>query len=174
MMRSLSLNFSDHKQRKRQQSNLIVLVLFVIIFIALFVEQARIEQEIVDIEESIARAQGRKTVKQAKPSEQDFRKMNIATAVQQKLNFPWHELLAAIEEVKQQTEHISLMAIQPNPAKGEVIIHAEAPELKTMLDFISLLEKQTVLKDVLLINQHRLDDSNDHDLAFTLKMGWVI
>ena len=170
-MKTLQLNFSDHKQRKRQQSNLVIVALLVLLVIGILVEHGRIDNQIITIEDTIARSQGRKPVKQAKPTEQDLRQLKTAKVMQEKLNFPWHELLAAIELVKHQAKSVSLMTIQPNPSKNEVLISAKAPNLKVMLAFVSLLEQQSVLDKVLLINQRHAESSG---LVFTLKMGWKI
>jgi len=173
-MKLLQLDFSELKQRKQQQSNLVVVFLLLLIFVGLFFEYTRIDNKITAIEDSIATSQGRKPSRQVKPSEQDLRTMKIASAIQQKLNFPWHELLAAIEQVKQQATSIDLMAIQPNPVKNEILLSAEAPNLKTMLAFVSLLQEFTIFEDVLLINQHRIESEKDGRLAFSLKMGWRV
>ena len=170
-MKTLQLNFSRLKQRKRQQSNLVLVALLLLIVIGILIEHSRIDNQIISIEDTIARSQGRKPVQQAKPTEQDLRKMKTAKLMQEKLNFPWHELLAAIESVKGQAKNIRLMTIQPNPAKNEVLISAEAPNLKAMLSFVSSLEEQTILDNVLLINQRKSAASG---LVFTLKMGWKV
>ena len=170
-MKTVPLNFSDHKQRKRQQSNLVVLGLLVLMIIAMIVERGRIDNQIMNIEDTIARSEGRKPEKQAKPTEYDLRKLKTAQVMQYKLNFPWQELLAAIELVKQQAKSINLITIQPNPSKNEVLISANASNLKAMLAFVSLLEQQAILESVLLINQHKTESTG---LAFTLKMRWKV
>lgn len=170
-MKTLQLNFSDQKQRKRQQSNLVLVALLLLIVVGMLFEHSRIDNQIINIEDTIARSQGRKPVKQAKPTEQDLRKLQTAKLMQEKLNFPWHELLAAIESVKGQAKNIRLITIQPNPAKNEVLISAEAPNLKAMLAFVSLLEEQAVLENALLINQRKAESTG---LVFTLKMGWKV
>lgn len=170
-MKTLQLNFSDAKQRQRQQSNLVIEALLALIAIAMMIEYSRIDNQIITLEESIATAQGRKPVKQAKPTENDLRKLKTAAVMQNKLNFPWHELLAALETVKEQAKKVSLLTIQPNPAKNEVLITAQSPDLKAMLAFVSLLEKQSVFENVLLLNQRHAESSG---LVFTLKMRWKV
>jgi len=173
-MKLIQLNFSQFKQRQRQQSNSVLIVILAVILMAMFVEQTRVDKESDSIATTIAISQGRQTVKHEKPTEYDLRKMKLAALIQHKLNFPWHQLLAAIEAVKQQTAQIHLMSMQPNPSKREVIIAGEADNLKAMLDFMSLLEQHSILSNVLLINQHQLASKKGQNLAFTIKMGWTI
>ena len=45
-MKTVQLNFSDHKQRKRQQSNLVIVALLVLIVIGILVEHGRIDNRL--------------------------------------------------------------------------------------------------------------------------------
>ena len=171
-MKPLQLDFSNLKQRSRQRSNLVIVVLLTLVLLGLMLEFSHIKSKSSDVENSIAAIQKPKSASQAKPTEQDLRQMAMAKAVQEKLNFPWQQLLAAIELVKQQTKTVELMAIQPNPAKSEVLISAEAPDLQAMLAFVSLLEEQAIFHDAFLVNQRRLELNGNDSLLFTLKIGW--
>lgn len=173
-MNVLKLNFSKIKKRKQQRSNLFVLIVLLLLALGILFEYNRMENRAIDIEDTIARSQGRKPIKQAKPTDHDLRQMKISAIVQEKLNFPWQELLVAIELVKHESVTVSLMTIQPNPSKKEVLIKAKVPNLEAMLAFISSLEQQAMLHDVLLINQHLVDPTKNKMLEFSLKMGWKV
>lgn len=173
-MRPVHLDFLDIKNQRRQQSNLVVVFLLVLIVVGMILEHSRIKSQIVVIEDSIAQSQGQQSVRQVKPTENDIRKTKQLKLIQQKLNFPWLDLLTSLEVVKQNYPYVTLIAIQPNPSKGEVLITGEVTDLKTLLAFVSSLEKQAVFQDVFLVNQRRLELNDNKGLAFTLKMGWQV
>jgi len=173
-MRPVHLDFLDIKNQRRQQSNLVVVFLLVVIVVGMILEHSRIKSQIVVIEDSIARSQGQQSVRQVKPTENDIRKTKQLKLIQQKLNFPWLDLLTSLEVVKQNYPYVTLIAIQPNPSKGEVLITGEVTDLKTLLAFVSSLEKQAIFQDVFLVNQRRLELNDNKGLAFTLKMGWQV
>lgn len=173
-MKYLQLDFSNFELRKRQRSNRVLVVILSLIALGLMLEYGRLTDHIAELEDSIVSSEGRKSIKQVKPTEQDVRKMKIAGVIYEKLNFPWHQLLSSLEVVKQDIPRVNLTAIQPNPTKGEVLIGGEAPDLETMLAFVSSLEAHPIFNSVLLVNQRQLKLDNTMSLAFTLKMGWAV
>lgn len=173
-MKPVHLDFLDIKNQRRQQSNIVVVLLLVVIVLAMILEHSRIKSQIVVIEDSIAQSQGHQPIRQTKPTEDDIRKTKQLKLIQQKLNFPWLGLLTSLEVVKQGAPNVTLIAIQPNPSKGDVLISGEVSDLETLLAFVSSLEKQSVFQDVFLVNQRRLELNSNKGLAFTLKMGWQV
>ncbi|MFW5450508.1 MAG: hypothetical protein ACKE9I_02815 [Methylophagaceae bacterium] len=171
-MTMLTLDFSKQKQRRRQQSNLILVTILILIAFGLVLEHQRIKTSIIEIEDSMVVSQQRRPVIQAQATAQDIKDLKSAKLLQAKLNFPWQGLLSSLEMVKKISPKISLMTIQPNPNKGEVLIAAEAANLQIMLDFVDALAKQTVFNDVLLVNQRRLGLGSKQGLSFTVKIRW--
>jgi len=174
IMKPLQLDFYNVKQRRRKQSNIVLAVLLSLIALGLLLEDNQLVSQIADIEQSAMVLQTHKSNRLVQPTEQDKRKMLVAMGIRDKLNFPWHDFLNSLEVVKQDLVTVNLTIIQPNPAKREVLISGEAPDLKTMLAFVSLMEQQATFYDVLLVNQRRLESNNNNALAFTLKTRWEI
>jgi len=170
-MRTIELGFSSHKKQKQKRSNLVVVILLMVVFLCVLLEKNTMMNQIAELESAIGSSQGRQQIVHAKPTERDLIKLQEARTIQQKLNFPWDVLLAAIETVKQEISTVSLLTIQPNPAKGEVILGADAVNVKAMLAFVTLLEQQAIFNNVLLINQREIKHSR---VAFTLKMEWKV
>lgn len=87
------------------------------------------------------------------------------------LNIPWLNMLTDLESVLASVPNIYLKQLQPNSRAGQIIISGEADTLEPLLDLMQQLESESAFNDVLLMQQHQLEDDPTR-LGFTLKMGW--
>lgn len=113
------------------------------------------------------------------------------------LNIPWDELFRAVESTDkrrsadpvQQSElkalglersaksedgnEVALLAIEPDPSKGQVKLTAEARNLTAMLDYVRQLQQQSSLTDVYLQNHQVQQQDAEKPVRFTLTATWI-
>lgn len=93
-----------------------------------------------------------------------------ANTVLQQLALPWEALFAALEATR--GEKVALLAVEPDVARGQVRIGAEAKSAAHMLNYLRRLESDTALREVVLLNhQVQLQDA-DRPLRFSVMASW--
>jgi len=173
-MKSLQLDFSNLRAKRKQRYSVILLAVLVAVFLAAIVVKGKVDKQVGDLENAMLRSSGHQVVRTTKPTDADLRRVMQADVIQKKLNFPWQDLLHSLELVKRGSPAITLTAIQPDTSKNIVLISGEGRSLEGMLAFVSLLEKQSTFHDVFLVNQRDLGESSEPEIGFTIKMGWHI
>ncbi|MFW5425874.1 MAG: hypothetical protein ACKE8G_02500 [Methylophagaceae bacterium] len=172
-MKSMHLDFLNTKVRHKRRSNTVLLLLLLLVAAAMLFEHRGISGKIAEIE-SVSTSSNFLPEIQAKPTAEDLRKLQLATVVQQKLNLPWQALLTALEKAKKESPSVTMMSIQPDPVAGDVMLAAQAVDSEAMLAFVTSLERQSNLFNVLLLNQRKLEFDSMNSISFTVKMGWEI
>ena len=87
------------------------------------------------------------------------------------LVLPWEPLFQALE--KMDADGVKMIAVEPDARRRSVRITAEATESDGMLDYITLLGKQPMLKDVFLVSQERQSEAEIQSIRFVVDAAWV-
>ena len=119
-------------------------------------------------------ANGHMSGRRALPDAAEQGENRAALQAQRFLNMPWNALLNALEQGQGQNGRISLIAVQPNPGKGEVAVSGEAADFTALMDYVKALRGQKVFSDVVLVNQRWVEEDGQQRLGFTLSAGWKI
>lgn len=93
-----------------------------------------------------------------------------ARAVVARFATPWSTLFAAVESV--QLDEITLLAIEPDPASGNVQISGEARNYLALLTFVGQLERQPGLTRVHLARHEVRESEPRRPLSFTVSAQW--
>lgn len=133
-----------------------------------------ITQEAATLEPKLAasqqprRASKSKDIKVSAQTEAEARQME---AVIQQLALPWDSLFKALEDTK--SAKVALLAIEPDPKKGNLVIAAEAKNTSDVLRYIDKLQDEPMLRDVFLI-QHQVQKQDPaRPIRFQLSAAWV-
>ena len=87
-----------------------------------------------------------------------------------RLATPWEPLFQALEAAK--TEHVSLLAIEPNVEGRSVTITAEAKDYLAALTFVARLNDEPALKRVHLLRHEVRRNPSARRVAFTVSASW--
>lgn len=93
-----------------------------------------------------------------------------ANEVLHQLSVPWDELFKAVESSS--GSHVTLLALEPDFERKQVKISGEANSYKTIMKYITELEKQEVLGAVYLQNHDIRQDDPDMPVRFSLVANW--
>jgi hypothetical protein len=93
-----------------------------------------------------------------------------ANEVLHQLSVPWDELFKAVESSS--GSHITLLALEPDFERKQVKIGGEANSYKTIMKYITELEKQEVFGAVYLQNHDIRQDDPDMPVRFSLLANW--
>ena len=85
----------------------------------------------------------------------------------QRLSLPWVDLLTALESAA--TEDVALLGIDPNAAKGTVLITGEARDYLAALDYLRGLSRSEALSQVELVRH----EQKGRAVAFSVSAGWL-
>ena len=103
--------------------------------------------------------------------------LKFAAQTQQDLNFPWLQMLSALESVKAQHPHIQLLTINPNKVKFEVLLTGEAQTFEQMTAFLTSLKANASFGDAMLLNQHLIVENEKQAVPtyiFSMQLNWRI
>ncbi len=103
--------------------------------------------------------------------------LKFAAQTQQDLNFPWLQMLSALESVKAQHPHIQLLSINPNQAKLEVLLTGEAQTFAQMTAFLTDLKTNPTFGDAMLLNQHLVVENEKQAVptyTFSMQLNWRV
>jgi hypothetical protein len=107
----------------------------------------------------------------ASPSES--RNAAAAAAVQKQLWVPWSSLLAELESASQDVAStVSLLEVEPDPAKHIVRITAEARTLSDALAYLERLQKSAMLRYPMLDSHELRKDDPEHPIRVKLSAEW--
>ncbi|MEI8296895.1 MAG: hypothetical protein WCH32_02620 [Pseudomonadota bacterium] len=100
-------------------------------------------------------------------SEQD------AAKIEAELSVPWSQLLSELEIAGQDSEStVSLLQVEPDPAKHTVRITAEARSLPAALAYLQRLQKSKVLRYPMLESHELKKDDPEHPVRVKLAAEW--
>jgi hypothetical protein len=107
----------------------------------------------------------------ATPSES--RSAAAAVAVEKQLWVPWSSLLAELESASQDVAStVSLLEVEPDPAKHIVRITAEARTLPDALAYLERLQKSSMLRYPMLDSHELRKDDPEHPIRIKLSAEW--
>jgi hypothetical protein len=143
----------------------------VVLSVAAVLILADLKRELTVWEEQAARSNhGVRSNMSMRASEATQRELKQANIVLQQLALPWEELFAALEATRD--EKVALLVVEPDAAKGQVRIGAEAKSAAHMLNYLRRLESDTALGEVVLLNhQVQLQDA-ERPLRFSVVASW--
>lgn len=167
-MKSLQLDFSPRRSRLRNIVGAVTLAACLSVGFWLLAEQR-------DLNERISQYQGQsgqRTGWQAKRAPVISAEERQAGEAAHALNVPWNTMLSALEKVQAASSGVHLLTVQPNPAKGEVLLGGEAEDFSTLMDYMKALRAKPQFFEVVLVNQRLANDRSQTRLAFTLLAQW--
>jgi hypothetical protein len=168
-MKRLQLDFSPYRPRQRRLAGTLAALLAGALIVGSLLQYRAISARIAQHEAATQAAKPLLSIS-AQPSEAQQRELTLALAAQRVLNLPWEPLLAALEQA--QGGKVQLLALQPIPLRGELVLSGEAENFKALMDYLQQLRALPVFAEVTLVNQRQLADDGQHRLAFTLAAEW--
>lgn len=84
-----------------------------------------------------------------------------------RLSLPWLDLLAALESAA--SEEVALLGIEPDAARGTVVISGEARDYLAALDYLRSLGRNDALADVRFVRH----EHKGRAVAFSISAGWL-
>ena len=101
------------------------------------------------------------------PSAEEVR---VAADTLRKLAMPWQTLFRTLESTA--SDNVSLLAIEPEPKAGTVLISGEATTYHAALEYVALLGAAADLERPHMVrHERRVDDARDI-VAFSVMASW--
>ncbi|MBS0375960.1 MAG: hypothetical protein JSR73_15380 [Proteobacteria bacterium] len=126
-------------------------------------ERARLDGELA----RVARPQKRA------PSEAANKSAEEAAAIERELAVPWSALLAELEAASRDSaSKVSVLGVEPDPAKHTVRITAETRNLAAALDYLERLQQSKLLRYPMLESHERRKDDPEHPIRVKLAAEW--
>lgn len=96
--------------------------------------------------------------------------MRIAQETIQRLAMPWDKLFRSLESSASET--ITLLAIEPEPKNGTVLVHGEAASYRAALDYLALLANAGALQRPHLVRHERRQNDASDTVLFSILASW--
>ncbi|MGQ0524064.1 MAG: PilN domain-containing protein [Betaproteobacteria bacterium] len=96
--------------------------------------------------------------------------VKIAQETVQRLAMPWGTLFRALENSASET--VTLLAIDPQPRNGTVVISGEALSYSALLDYVAALGAAGTLERPHLLRHERRRDEAQDIVAFSIIASW--
>ena len=93
----------------------------------------------------------------------------VARETIQRISLPWDRLFDALESVK--PDKVSLIAVEPDPQAGTVLISGESRDYAAALEYVQQLRQVKTLSAVHLV-KHELQNTPERPVAFTVSATW--
>ena len=107
------------------------------------------------------------------PTPESLKRAAEAATVERELSIPWTRLLAELEAASHDSAaNVSLLQVEPDPAKQLVRITAEVRALPDALAYLKRLQKSALLRYPMLESHERRKDDPDHPLLIKLSAEW--
>ena len=169
-MKRLQLDFSPHRARLRNTLGGAALMACLLAGFVLLADQRNLDQRISQYTQQ--EQPGKRAGSNTRPDPLLLSEEKQAREAQHALDMPWNDLLGALEQVQSASFGIHLLSVQPNPARGEVVLGGEADDFATLMDYVKALRAQPQFYDVVLVNQRLTETAGQTRLAFTLLAQW--
>jgi len=88
------------------------------------------------------------------------------------LSRPWEVLFTTLENV--QISQVTLLSVEPIPKQKRLRISAAAADFNSMLEYVSALGRQPILKDVFLLEHEYGSDGSPTPIRFVVEAIWLI
>lgn len=95
--------------------------------------------------------------------------LTLARETIQRISLPWYGLFGALESAR--SEQVALIAIEPDPQAGTVLISGEAKDYATALDYVQQLRQAKTLRDVHLV-KHEVLNTPERPVGFSVAASW--
>lgn len=164
--------------RRINKAGILALAIGVVGLICTIWYYRELSLEITHHEMLVARLQERVNGSPASPdtetrdAEQIARETRQANAAILALSLPWKEFFHAFEASR--TNDVAVLAIEPDAQKGVVRITAEANKLESMLNYVSILQKIPLFREVLILNHQIEEQDPQKPVRFLLQAAWEI
>ncbi len=175
-MRSLNLKFPDGGQEARS-AGYVMLVLGILALSGVLYQYQRAMDEVAYWDLRIAsmdRQTQRKTMPLASPVQggrEIKQEVKRANAVLSEIDLPWGALFDSVEYA---TSHeVALLSFQPDAAGRTMRMGGEAKSMPALLDFVSALEREPVLKDAYLLKYEVKQDDPQRPIIFSVMASWI-
>lgn len=96
--------------------------------------------------------------------------VRLARDTIQRLAMPWDKLFRALESTA--SDKVALLAIEPEPKSGTVLISGEATDYRAILDYVSQLGRVENLERPHLVRHERHRDDPQQPVAFSIAASW--
>ena len=97
-------------------------------------------------------------------------KVNAINSAIARLNVPWGELFAAFETHK--PKDVALLALLPDARKRSLVVQAEAPTPRAMVEFVELLRTVELFEESFLLKHERREQENGQPYRFAIEVRW--
>lgn len=124
------------------------------------------EQRLAEIQRA-ANAAGKTGIAARPPTPEELR---VARDTVQRLAMPWSALFKALESSA--SDSVTLLAIDPQPKNGTVVISGEAASYRAVLDYVALLGAAGALERPHLLRHERRRDDTQDIVAFSILASW--
>ena len=108
---------------------------------------------------------GQKTAKRASAEE-----IAVARDTLQRLSTPWDRLFGALEAAAD--ENVALLAIDPDPKKGTVVITGDSKDYLAALTYVLNLSRAEALSHVQLARHEIKSNDPQKPVAFSVSAAW--
>ncbi|MFC5473632.1 hypothetical protein [Paraherbaspirillum soli] len=105
-----------------------------------------------------------------KVSPAQLQRYRNAAAVADQLRMPWDDLLKMLESAPM--EHVALLSIEPIASRHQLRLAAEARDVSTMLDYLSYLQQQPTLHQVILSSHQIQRQAPGSPVRFQIQAQW--
>jgi Tfp pilus assembly protein PilN len=95
-----------------------------------------------------------------------------AINVADELNQPWDKLFAVLE--KDIKRPVALLSLEPDAAKSQLMLTAEAKNFDEMLAYYRYLQQQDMLKSVVLHAHQVNQQDRERPINFRITANWVV
>ncbi|ARO86896.1 fimbrial assembly protein [Nitrosospira lacus] len=175
-MRSLNLKFPDGGQEARSAGYAMLVMGMLALAGVLYQYQGAMDEVAYwDLRiASMDRQAGRKTMPLGSPSQggreikQEIRRAN---AVLSEIDLPWGALFDSVEYAT--SPEVALLSFQPDAAGRTMRMGGEAKSMPALLDFVSALEREPVLKDAYLLKYEIKQDDPQRPIIFSIMASWI-
>lgn len=87
-----------------------------------------------------------------------------------RLSVPWDDLFGALESTL--TDKVALLAIEPDPKSGTVVISGDGQDYVSTLDYVARLGRTNVLTHVHLVKHELRQDEPRQPVGFSISASW--
>jgi len=87
------------------------------------------------------------------------------------LNLPWEPVFDSLELAA--SKEVALLSLQPNAASRAIRISGEARNLQGLVEYVEALERESVFKNVHLVNYRIRQDHPQRPVIFLIALTWL-
>jgi hypothetical protein len=87
-----------------------------------------------------------------------------------RLSVPWDDLFGALESTL--TDKVALLAIEPDPKSGTVVISGDGQDYVSALDYAAKLGRTDILSHVHLVKHELRQDEPRQPVGFSISASW--